>query len=160
MRDFDEPSRTAGPGVVADGPAGSPTILVIDPAGEALHDEIPATWRDLTDRLRIVWLRVPAAPGWQSTVDAVLTKHSDENHPVLDVVSSGPIAADVLALVREHENLVRSVLLVDPEIPVDEPFAQVVVRSHRAPDDRIPPPLPLGHPDVVFGVVKALNEFE
>ncbi|MFC3891497.1 hypothetical protein ACFOWZ_08410 [Lentzea rhizosphaerae] len=158
MRDFDEPARATGPGVVADGPAGSPTILVIDPAGEAVHDEIPATWRELTDRMRIVWLRVPAAPGWQSTVDTVLTRHQDETQPVLDVVSSGPIAADVIDLVRRHEDLVRSVLLVDPEVDVDEPFARVVARSHATPDDRVPAPLPLGHPDVVFSVVEALNE--
>ncbi|USX51161.1 hypothetical protein [Lentzea sp. HUAS12] len=157
MREFDEPSRAAGPGVVADGPVGNPTVLVIDPAGEALHDAIPATWRDLTDRLRIVWLRVPAAPGWQSTVDAVLTRHRDDVQPVLDVVTSGPIAADVVDLVRRHESLVRSVLLVDPEVDVDDDFVRVVVRSHDAADDRIPPPLPLGHPDVVFGVVEELN---
>lgn len=132
-------------------------MLVIDPAGEAVHDEIPATWRDLTDRMRIVWLRVPAAPTWKSTVDAVLTRHRDDVKPVLDVVTSGPIAAEVVDLVRQHEDLVRSVLLVDPEVEVDDPFAQVVVRSHDSPDDRIAAPLPLGHPDVVFGVVEALN---
>ncbi|WP_434439110.1 hypothetical protein [Lentzea sp. E54] len=157
MRDFDQPSRAAGPGVVADGPTGAPTVLVIDPAGEAVHNEIPATWRDLTDRMRIVWLRVPAAPSWKSTVDAVLTRHRDDVKPVLDVVTSGPIAAEVVDLVRQHEDLVRSVLLVDPEVEVDDPFAQVVVRSHDSPDDRIAAPLPLGHPDVVFGVVEALN---
>ncbi|MFD4640999.1 hypothetical protein ACFWN2_27070 [Lentzea sp. NPDC058436] len=126
---------------------------MIDPAGEALHDAIPATWRDLTDRLRIVWLRVPAAPGWKSTVDMVLTRHRDDVQPVLDVVTSGPIAADVVDLVRHHENLVRSVLLVDPEVDVPDPFAQVVLRSSEGPV-----PAPLGHPDVVFGVVAALNE--
>ena len=157
MREFDEPSRAAGPGVVADGPAGAATVLVIDPAGEALHDAIPATWRELTDRLRIVWLRVPAAPGWKSTVDEVLTRHRDDVQPVLDVVTSGPIAADVVDLVRHHENLVRSVLLVDPEVDVRDDFARVVVRSENSLEDRIPPPLPLGHPDVVFGVVEELN---
>lgn len=157
MREFDEPSRTSGPGVVADGPAGAPTVLVIDPAGGASHNEIPATWRDLTDRLRIVWLRVPAAPTWKSTVDEVLTRHQNDVQPVLDVVTSGPIAADVLDLVRRHEDLVRSVMLVDPEVDVEDEFARVVVRSHESPDDRIPPPLPLGHPDVVFGVVEELN---
>lgn len=146
--------------MVADGPAGAPTVLVIDPAGEALHDEIPATWRDVTDRLRVVWLRVPAAPGWQSTVDTVLTRHSNEEHPVLDVVTSGPIAAEVLDLARRHEDLVRSVLLVDPEVEVDDHFAKTVVRSTATADDRIPPPLPLGHLDVVFNVVKALNTQE
>lgn len=156
MREFDEPTRATGPGVVSDGPAGAPTVLVIDPAGEAPHNEIPATWRDLTDRLRIVWLRVPAVPEWKSTVDTVLARHRDDDiRTVLDVVTSGPIAADVLDLVRRHENLVRSVLLVDPEIPVDEPFAQVIAHDNNA---LTPAPLSLGHPDVVFGVVKALNE--
>jgi hypothetical protein len=158
MRDFTEPARATGPGVVADGPTGATTLLVIDPAGEASHDEIPATWRTLADRLRIVWLRVPAAPEWKSTVDRVLTMHRDDTRTVLDVVTSGPMAADVVDLVRGHEDLVRSVLLVDPEVEVDAPFARVVARSHEVPDDRIAAPLPLGHPYVVFGVAEALGE--
>ena len=152
MREFDEPSRAAGPGVVADGPAGAPTVLVIDPAGEANHNEIPATWRPLTEHLRIVWLRVPAAPGWKSTVDTVLTRHRDDTTTVLDVVASGPIAADVIELVAAHSDLVRSVLLVDPEVAVDVPFAHVI---HHTNDT--PAPLPLGHPDVVQGVLEALE---
>ncbi len=158
MRDFDEPARATGPGVVVDGPAGAPTILVIDPAGEAPHDSIPATWRSLTDTLRIVWLRVPAAPGWQSTVDKVLAAHHDDTAPVrLDVVCSGPIAADVVDLVRRHEHLVNSVLLVDPETDVSAPFAKVIARSRDSADDRIPAPLPLGHPDVVAAVTEAVG---
>jgi hypothetical protein len=158
MRDFDQPARTTGPGVVVDGPAGAATVLVIDPAGEALHDEIPATWRSLADQMRIVWLRVPAAPSWQSTVDKVLSMHRDDTRTQIDVVTSGPLAADVINLVRGHEDLVRSVLLVDPEVDVDSSFAQVIVRSHDTPDDRIEAPLPLGHPDVVSAVVKTLND--
>ncbi|MET8757688.1 hypothetical protein [Lentzea sp. NPDC004782] len=158
MRDFTQPARATGPGVVSDGRLGTSTVLVIDPAGEASHDEIPATWRPLADRMRIVWLRVPAAPTWKSTVDKVLTRHRDDTSTVLDVVTSGPVAADVVDLVRSHSDLVRSVLLVDPEVEVDEPFARVVVRSHDTPDDRIPAPLPLGHPDVVSGVVSALDD--
>ncbi|WP_394615782.1 hypothetical protein JNUCC0626_39615 [Lentzea sp. JNUCC 0626] len=153
MRDFDEPSRATGPGVVADGPAGAATVLVIDPAGEALHDEIPATWRPLSETVRIVWLRVPAAPGWKSTVDTVLTRHRDDTRTVLDVVTSGPIAADVLDLVASHPDLVRSVLVVDPEVPVEATFAQVIPHTASAVS-----PLPLGHPDVVSGVVAALDQ--
>lgn len=155
MRDFDEPSRTSGPGVVADGPAGAPTVLVIDPAGEAPHNEIPATWRDLTGELRVVWLRVPAAPTWKSTVDTVLSRHRD-SRTVLDVVSSGPLAADVVDLVSQHEDLVRSVLLVDPEVDPTEPFVRVIART--SDDDHTRAPLPLGHPDVVAGVLKALDD--
>ncbi|SER24487.1 hypothetical protein SAMN05216188_109123 [Lentzea xinjiangensis] len=128
-----------------------------------MHDEIPATWRELTDRLRIVWLRVPAAPSWKSTVDTVLTRHrDDEAQPVLDVVASGPIAADVADLVRNHEGLVRSLLLVDPEVEVDEPWIRVVTRTEDTPaeDARMPAPLPLGHPDVVSGVLKALSDLD
>jgi hypothetical protein len=152
MRDFDEPSRAAGPGVVSDGPAGATTILVIDPAGEAIHDEIPATWRPMTEHVRIVWLRVPAAPEWKSTVDALLTRHRDDTRTVIDIVTSGPVAADVVDLVAGHQDLVRSVLLVDPEVPVEAPFAQII---HHTTDT--PAPLPLGHPDVVSGVLAALG---
>jgi hypothetical protein len=91
-------------------------------------------------------------------VDKVLTMHRDDTSTMLDVVTSGPLAADVIDLVREHSDLVRSVLLVDPEVDVDFPLARVVVRSHQAPDNRIPAPLPLGHPDVVASVVKALGD--
>ena len=130
---------------------------MIDPAGEAVHYGIPATWRELTNSVRVVWLRVPAAPHWQSTVGTVLERHEGDNEPVpLDVVSSGPIAAAVIDLVRQHENLVHSVLLVDPEIAVDVPFARVITSGGGATDGRVPPPLPLGHPDVVAEVTAEL----
>ncbi|ANZ38033.1 hypothetical protein BBK82_20195 [Lentzea guizhouensis] len=159
MRDFDEPVRAAGPGVVVDGPAGAPTVLVIDPAGEAVHDGIPATWRPLTDTVRVVWLRVPAAPTWQSTVDKVLAAHRDDESPVrLDVVCSGPIAADVVDLVRRHEHLVNSVLLVDPETEIAAPFGKVIARTHPSADDRVPAPMPLGHPDVVNAVIERVRQ--
>jgi len=133
-------------------------VLVIDPAGEAVHDGIPATWRELANSVRVVWLRVPAAPEWKSTVDIVLERHRGDNEPaLLDVVSSGPIAAEVIDLVRGHEDLVHSVLLVDPEVEVDAPFARVIARSDDSADDRIPAPLPLGHPDVVTAVAAELR---
>ena len=158
MRDFDQPTRASGPGVVVDGPAGARTVLVIDPAGEGVHDGIPATWRELAKSVRIVWLRVPAAPEWKSTVDTVLERHDGDNEPVpLDVVSSGPIAGAVIDLVRHHENLVHSVLLVDPEIDVDVSFARVIARSDDTSDGRVPPPLTLGHPDVVAAVTARLR---
>lgn len=133
-------------------------MLVIDPAGEAVHDGIPATWRELANSVRVVWLRAPAAPEWKSTVDIVLERHRGDNEPaLLDVVSSGPIAAEVIDLVRGHEDLVHSVLLVDPEVEVDAPFARVIARSDDSADDRIPAPLPLGHPDVVTAVAAELR---
>lgn len=131
---------------------------MIDPAGEAPHDGIPATWRELANRVRVVWLRVPAVPEWKSTVDTVLERHEGDNEPVpLDVVSSGPVAGDVIDLVRNHESLVHSVLLVDPEVDVDESFARVIARSHDSADHRVPAPLPLGHPDVVNAVTAELG---
>ncbi|MEU7479117.1 hypothetical protein AB0A63_24230 [Lentzea sp. NPDC042327] len=132
---------------------------MIDPAGEAPHEGIPATWRPFTDTLRVVWLRVPAAPEWKSTVDKVLAAHHDDDAPVrLDVVCSGPLAADVVDLVGRHEHLVNSVLLVDPETEVTAPFARVIARSDDSADDRIPAPLPLGHPDVVSAVTEQLGQ--
>jgi hypothetical protein len=82
----------------------------------------------------------------------VLTRHRDDTSNVLDVLTSGPLAADVLDLVKSHQDLVRSVLLVDPEIQVDAPFAQVIPHTNTTPV-----PLPLGHPDVVQGVLAALE---
>ncbi|GLZ30032.1 hypothetical protein Lesp02_22220 [Lentzea sp. NBRC 105346] len=152
MRDFDEPQRAAGPGVVVEGPPHAPTVLVIDPAGAGSHGEIPATWRELTEHLRVVWLRAPAAPAWVSTMDEVLTRHRRDKAS-LDIVTSGPIAAEVLSLASRHRELIRAVLLVDPEVP-DLSAEGVDVRVVAAHGDESP--LPLGHPDVVIAVVRSL----
>lgn len=150
MREFDEPARATGPGVVVEGPPDAPTVLVIDPAGAASHGEIPATWRELTEHLRIVWLRVPAAPDWLAVMNRVLTRHHGDR-ATIDVVTSGPLAADVLGLAAQHESLVRAVLLVDPEVAgaVDGLDVRVIRISADGPG-------PIGHPEVVDAVVREL----
>jgi hypothetical protein len=154
MRDFDEPARAAGPGVVVEGPPDAPTVVVIDPAGAASHGEIPATWRELTDHLRVVWLRTPAAPDWASVLDKVLTRHEGDR-ATIDLVTSGPLAGQVVKLAERHRSLIRAVLLADPEVTraVEGLDVRTVAISH---DDRLQAPLPLGHPDVVVAVVREL----
>lgn len=150
MRDFGEPARASGPGVVVEGPPDAPTVLVIDPAGAASHGEIPATWRELTDHLRVVWLRAPAAPDWLSTMDRVLTRHHGDR-ATIDVVTSGPLAGQVLDLASRHRSLVRSLLLVDPE--TGRKVEGLDVRVIAVTDEG---PAPIGHPDVVVAVVREL----
>lgn len=148
MREFDEPTRASGPGVVVEGPPDAPTVLVIDPAGAGSHGEIPATWRELAEHLRVVWLRTPAAPAWKSTMDKVLLRHHKDK-ATIDVVSSGPIAGEVVDLASRHRELIRAVLLVDPEREVSSPAVRIINGDG-------PKPLPLGHPDVVVAVVREL----
>jgi hypothetical protein len=58
---------------------------------------------------------------------------------------------------------VSSVLLVDPgpddntgTLADTDIEVHVVARSHHGPSDRVEAPMPLGHPEVVAGVVSAL----
>ena len=176
--------RARGPELVVAGPADRPVLLVLDPSGAALHGELPATWRDLTGGLRVVWCRLPAvSEPWPD----LLTVLDDVGRagPV-DVLAAGPAATAALDLARAHPQRVRSLLLVDPEsgaVPVPaaaEPMSfalwqerseharaelatagvtvRVVARSTGDERDRVPPPLPLGHPDVVAQVARALTE--
>ncbi len=71
------------------------------------------------------------------------------------LLTGGPAAASALYLADRYRGLVRSVLLVDPEEGPDRTTGQqadvrVVVRES----------LPLGHPDVVVAVVRALLELD
>jgi hypothetical protein len=188
MRDFaEDTSRTHGPAVVRSGPsdeAGSaPVVVVVDPGGTASHGELPATWRPLTEHLHVVWCRLPAADGPWRAVDEVLEGLTGRGGTV-HVVTSGPVAENVLDVASRHSALLDSVLLVDPEAgdaPVPAAAEQmarsvwdertmpqrrdlaaagvevrVVARSHAGDTDRIDPPLPLGHPEVVMGVTREL----
>lgn len=104
----------------------------------------------------------------------------------VDLVASGPIAEAAMRLADEHARQVRSLLLVDPGSAHEEVSSAeaeradqlwskrmserweqlhaegitVRVVAHSKPDarDRIEPPLPLGHPDVVRAVSSALAE--
>ncbi|RZQ59459.1 hypothetical protein [Amycolatopsis suaedae] len=155
-----DPVREQGPPTVWEGAAGAPALLVLDPAGAANHEGLPASWRDVTTRRQVVWFRLPT-DGALSAAEEMLTDPSALGGTV-DLLASGPAAGTAVALAGRHADTVRSLLLVDPEeeparIPVD---VRVVAHSTGGPRDRVPPPLPLGHPDVVAAVERTLAELD
>jgi hypothetical protein len=148
------------------------TIIVLDPAGAASHGGLPATWRQLTDRWTVVWCRLPVDDSaWQ------LAEFMQSVTGPVDVVAAGSASAAAMAIGGRHNEVVRSVLLVDPaagDTPVDVATARiaddmwmkreapmidalalegvsvrVIAHSFQGDRDRREPPLPLGHPDVV-----------
>jgi hypothetical protein len=178
-----EPARSEGPSVVTAGDPAGPKIIVLDPAGAARHDELPATWRPLAERRGIFWCRVPAG-GALTEADDLVGDHGPGD-PEIAVVASGPFAADALQLVERHLGAAAHLLLVDPASDAflpsgdaaeanekwlaehDEVVAKVreagtdvrlIASSTEGPEDRVPPPLPLGHPDVVAAVRSALGD--
>ncbi len=108
-----EPERQAGPPVVHQGVPGGPAVLVLDPAGEAKHGGLPATWRPLEDQAHVVWLRLPAVPTELPDVSRLLDELWTER-PRVHVLASGPAADLALQLGSTHPEHVGSVLLVDP----------------------------------------------
>jgi pimeloyl-ACP methyl ester carboxylesterase len=159
VREFDdEGPRAEGPPVVWAGPELGPALVVVDPSGAARHDDVPATWHELAADHQIAWCRVPASRDSTEDVEDVLETMADRQARV-DVVAAGTACAAAVVLAGRFEGVVRSVLLVDP--PPGTPssaIAHVVARSTGGDTDRVDAPLPLGHPDVVAGVVAALAE--
>jgi hypothetical protein len=180
-----DPVRADGPPVVWDGMAGAPALLVFDPAGEGKHDELPATWRPLADQRQIIWCRLPT-DGALTHAEEILSDPAALG-PVVDVVASGPVAETAMWAVARHPDSVRSLLLVDPAAggaAAGEPAAEAdanwadrnakeraeleragvtvttIAHSPGGDRDRIPPPLPLGHPDVVSALINALPDNE
>lgn len=159
-----EQMRTTGPAVVWAGPNDAPAVVVLDPAVAGNHGELPATWRPLVEHVQVMWVRLPAADDPWREVGELLEEFTQRDLPV-HVVTSGPVVEVALGVATAHRGLLRSVLLVDPEV---DPAAhdrdlvkagvqvRVVARSHDGPTDRIDPPLPLGHPEVVLAVIRAL----
>lgn len=178
-----DPVRASGPPAVTEGTPDGPIVLVLDPAGAAKHEELPATWREFADRWRIIWCRLPA--------DGALTQARDvlDDPPrpgrVVNVVASGPFTDGALWLAERHSDTVRSVLLVDPAadrfispergdsetLRWEEQSAghrktlaeagiavEVVAHGTGGDQDRVPAPIPLGHPDVVAAVRKKMEE--
>ncbi|CAM3145925.1 hypothetical protein SAXI111661_20210 [Saccharomonospora xinjiangensis] len=185
MRDFHENGvRGAGPAVVWQGPEGAPVVLVLDPAGEAKHETLPATWRPLAEHLHIGWCRLPAEVGDAPSVEDVLAGVSERVH----LVAAATAAEAALRLAGEHTGQVRSVVVVDPApvrgaVPADpdgsfrtwwdsgtaEERQRLRARGVRVaafvtratdPAVRVEPPVPLGHPDVVGRVVQLLLSFQ
>ncbi|WP_037306280.1 hypothetical protein [Amycolatopsis orientalis] len=158
--------RAEGPSVVTDGGNEAAKLVVLDPAGEGKHGELPATWRPLTAQRQVIWCRLP--------VDGALTQAEDvvgdaePGGPPIDLVASGEAAADALRLAERHPGAVGHVLLVDPVPDENSEQAErvrsagteveVLPHSTGEPFNRIPPPLPLGHPDVVAGITKILED--
>ncbi|EIE99509.1 hypothetical protein [Saccharomonospora glauca] len=186
MRDFhDDEVRGAGPSVVWQGPEHAPVVLVLDPAGEAKHDTLPATWRPLAEHLRVGWFRLPAEVGDAPSVEDVMGDGSERVH----LVAAATAAEAALRLAEEHADRVRSVVVVDPapmaagEARVDSAGSyadwwdsdtaaarqRLLARGVRVaafvsresdPAVRVEPPVPLGHPDVVGRVVQLLLSFQ
>lgn len=171
--------------MVWQGPQDAPVILVLDPAGEAKHNELPATWRPLAEHVRIGWCRLPAEHGDEPSVADILAELGQRAH----LVASGTAAEPALALALDHADRVRSVVAVDPA-PADpagprpDDYASVAdwwdrttaasrkrllsggvrvecfVHRDSDPAVRVGPPVPLGHPDVVGRVVQTLLSFQ
>lgn len=177
-----EPERQVGPPVVHQGVPGGPAVLVLDPAGEAKHGGLPATWRPLEDQAHVVWLRLPAVPTELPDVSRLLDELWTER-PRVHVLASGPAADLALQLGSTHPEHVGSVLLVDPVSGLEERRvgpAEVTEWERRtelqrramgergidvrivatSEDDpavaRQQGSLPLGHPDVVHQVTQTI----
>ena len=157
MTDSDE-VRADGPAVVRNGPSDGLTVVVLDPLGEAKHDAVPATWRSVADEVGVVWWRLPATerpaePGADQPtglLDGVGTAH---------LVGANGAALLTLALAVGHRDQVASVVLVDPPWPVsDLPYVRRIVGDPDLPLQQVvtADALPLGHPDVVRAVLRAV----
>ncbi|SNR78291.1 hypothetical protein SAMN06265360_11934 [Haloechinothrix alba] len=195
VSEYESDPRGEGPTLVSDGPGNAPAVLVLDPAGAAKHEDIPASWHGLLRSRYVVWCRMPARDALSSAGEA-LAELADR-HVTVDVVTSGPDAAAAMDLVRARADAVRALLLVDPaasgarlahdtrgmcvpESPGAEALAadaaweerhrthiaalaaagvavRTVAHSSGGRRDRLPPPLPLGHPDVVDRITSTFN---
>jgi hypothetical protein len=178
-----QPVRSEGPSAVTAGDATGPKVIVLDPAGAAKHDELPATWRPLAEKRGVFWCRMPAG-GALTEADDVL-RDAGPGDPEIAVVAGGPFAAEALQLAERHPGAAAQLLLVDPASDAFLPSGdaakaneawlaehddvvaklreagtevRVVASSTEGPEDRVPPPLPLGHPDVVAAVRAALGD--
>jgi hypothetical protein len=156
-----ETVRADGPAMVVKGPDHGPVVVVLDPSGDAKHDELPATWRPLTEDVGVVWWRLPSALRAGSTGDRLLD-YLPGHHDRVYLVGVHDAALLTLSLAVGHRDLVRLVVLVDPLWPEHDLSAigrighdpEPAVRQVRT--DGTGDRLPVGHPDVVAEVVQAL----
>jgi len=125
-----EETRTHGPAVVWAGPEDAPVVVVLDPAGVGVHGDLPASWRPLTEHLRVMWCRLPASEEPWREVDEALSDFGSRGVRVHLVAGAGA-GSEVGDLIRRHEAVVGSA----------QTFAA---------------PVPLGHPEVVLEVVREL----
>src|SRR3954468_1226002 len=108
----DEPVRSEGPSVVTAGDPSGAKVVVLDPAGTAKHDELPATWRPVAEKRAVFWCRLPAGGALTEADD--LLGDASPGDPEIAVVASGPFAAEALQLVERHPGAAAHLLLVDP----------------------------------------------
>lgn len=162
-----DPVRADGPAAVTEGTPDGPIVLVLDPAGEAKHGGLPATWREQTRSWRVLWCRMPA-DGGLGEADELMADPPGEG--VVHVVSGGAAAGNALRLAEEHAGTVRSLLLVDPaddeaggtaerHQKLRDAGVEVEVFEH-APGETQVDPIPLGHPDVVAAVAKSIDQLD
>ncbi|HWD06258.1 MAG TPA: hypothetical protein VG674_27835 [Amycolatopsis sp.] len=169
-----DPVRAEGPPLVTAGRPGARRLIVLDPAGSAKHDGLPATWRPLSGDHEILWCRLPAPGAWAKCEEALAAPAGSLE--LSDLVASGPFATEALRLAARYPSTLRSVLLVDPAAegvvsPGDPTVAdedwlarhgndvallreagvevKVIAHSTDTADDQVPAPLPLGHGRVV-----------
>jgi len=177
-----DPVRGEGPPVVTAGRPGARRLIVLDPAGSAKHDGLPATWRPLADDHEILWFRLPVPGAWDKCAEALAEPTGPQSRS--DVVASGPVATEALREAARFPSALRSVLLVDPAaegvVSPGDPAAEdqawfaahgnevavlreagteveVIAHSSNTADDQIPAPLPLGHGRVVEALREALD---
>jgi hypothetical protein len=163
VREFDRQGpRADGAPVVWAGRDEGPALVVVDPSGAAKHDELPPTWDRLAEHFQVAWCRLPASANSLEDVEDVLETLSERRAPA-SLVASGEACPAAIAIAHQFADIVSAVLLVDPG-PDDTSGTLadtgvevlVVARSHHGPTDRVEAPMPLGHPEVVQGVVSAL----
>ncbi len=165
MREFDnEGPRSEGSPVVWAGREEGPALVVVDPAGSARHDDLPPTWDQLTEHFQVAWCRVPASKRSLEDVEDVLETLA-ERRSTANLVASGEACGAAVAIALQFHEIVSAVLLVDPPEGTDTSMlgdagveVRVVARSHHGPTDRIEAPMPIGHPEVVEGIAKALAD--
>jgi pimeloyl-ACP methyl ester carboxylesterase len=167
VRQFDkEGPRAEGPAVVWAGRDEGPALVVVDPAGAARHNELPASWDTLAEHFQIAWCRIPASKQSLEDVEDVLETLS-ERQSSANIVASGQSCTSAIAIAMQFSDIVNAVLLVDPtdaddmtklaEAGID---VRVIARSHGGDDDRVEAPMPLGHPEVVASLATTLASLE
>lgn len=158
MREFGkEGPRAEGTAVVWSGREDGPALVVIDPSGAARHEELPATWEALGDHFQVAWCRMPASKRSLEDIEDVLETLAERTAPV-NLVASGEACAAALAIAPQFVDIVNAVLLVDPPevTQLQDIEVHVIARSHGGASDRVDAPLPLGHPEVVAGLVSTI----
>lgn len=166
--------RADGPAEVRNGPLEVAAVVVLDPAGEGKHGELPATWRPLTEDVGVVWCRLPAIRRQRLAGDRLLAELAGGRQRI-HLVGVGSSALLAMALAMANRDLVRSVIVVDPPWPADDLrelarfvdedtllVRQIETTTGAAPgigarrDSAHDSTLPIGHPEVVGAIARVL----